>query len=210
MKDGGPYAAAAQQLVNVMEGMTKKVGLPSTSKVIQVTYHGVNPYVAKGDSSLDVILAKVDLHADLYSCKGPDGPWKGTASLGGDLAQIYSIFGLPTSGVLSGNVNFSLNSKSGSPQTFDVKPKFQIQITLDPDAVQNAEHPPQGAGGNDRILGGAVIGTGTWIANGENWADDAALLGPMVPTPSFQVKTVRKDPRCPGATLDDDYFDPNG
>ena len=91
-----------------------------------------------------------------------------------------------------------------------MKPKFQIQITLDPDAVQNAEHPPQGAGGNDRILGGAVIGTGTWIVNGENWADDTIGLGPMVPTPSFQVKTVRQDARCPGATLDDDYFDPNG
>ena len=81
-----------------MEGLTKKVGCRRRPRSIQVTYHGVNPYVAKGDSSLDVILAKVDLHADLYSCKGPDGPWKGTASLGGDLAQIYSIFGLPTSG----------------------------------------------------------------------------------------------------------------
>jgi hypothetical protein len=208
--EGGPYAAAAKQLVNVMEGLTKKVGLPSESKVIQVTYHGVNPYVAKGDSSLDILLAKVQLHADMYSCKGPDGPWKGTVGIGGDLAQIYSIFGMPTSGALSGSVNFSLNSKNSSPQTFDVKPKLQIQITLDPDAVQNAEHPPLGAGGSDRILGGAVIGTGTWVVNGENWADDAAALGPMVPTPEYQVKTVRNDPRCPGSTMDDDFFDPYG
>lgn len=206
----GPYAAAAQELLQVMQGFAAKVGLPSASKTIEVTYHGVNPYVAKGDSSLNVILAQVELQADLYSCKGPEGPWKGTAELGGQLADIYQMFGLPTSGTLSGNVNFSLNAKSSSPQTFDVKPKFQIQITLDPDAVQNAEHPPTGAGGNDRILGGAVIGTGTWVVNGENWADDAALLGPMVPTPEFQLRSEQNDSRCPGSSLSDDFFDPYG
>jgi hypothetical protein len=206
----GPYAAAAQELIQVMQGVAQKVGLPSASTTIDVTYHGANPYVAKGESSLDVILASVHLQADLYSCKGPEGPWKGTATLSGQLADIYKIVGQTTSGTLSGTVNFSLNPQSASPQTFDVQPKFQVQITLDPTAVQDAEHPPTGAGGNDRILSGAVIGKGTWVVNGQNWADDAATLGPLVPTPGFQLRSEQNDSRCPGSSLSDDFFDPYG
>lgn len=218
---GGPAGALVEAAWKFGMAFVKKVGMPAKKWEYPVTYHGSNPYVMWSGGSLYVVFtASIQVSAQVYSCNGVRGPWKGTMSYTGDADPILIAAGrlagadIPSTGTGSGqkiDANFTLDPKSSAPQKVPLGDSpFGLQVTLDPDAIAQADRPEDAGDSFARLKDQLVVGTGEWTIGSLTFTETHLMGVSLVNGSQVQVLAVLRDERCPGSSIWDDAFDPNG
>lgn len=211
----GPRKAALLKAWNIGVAWMKRAGLPTRRLRYQVTYHADSPYVITSNTSLNLFgFASVELDADLYSCTGPGGPWKGKVALTGDPQDLLKFAGqvvgqkVPDSDSVDFPMEFTLNPKSSAPTQIPFGNKLGLTIALDPDAIAAAEHPTSTNDNWDLLTGRLVVGEGSYLSGGIDIRSMADVgSGGLIKNPQYAVVAAVREPRCPGATFWDDRFD---
>ena len=212
---GGVGSAALSKAWDIAVAWMQKVGLPSRRLRYQVSFHAGDPYVITSHTTMEIFgFASVGLDADLYSCTGPGGPWKGTVTLSGSAEAILQYAGklVGAKGATSGSVdfpmNFTLNPGSSQAQHVPFGKDLGLTIALDPDRVDEVEHPQSTNDNWDLLTGNAVVGEGSYLSGGVDLRElgSSAAAG-MVRNPEYAVVAAIRDPRCPGSSYWDDRFD---
>jgi hypothetical protein len=195
--------------------MIKEAGLPSRTLRFPVTYHGNNVYRILGSGWVYIPFAgKVGFGADLLSCDGPKGPWKGSISVSGAAAAILAKLGKdvgyqgPTSGTVTvpGKYPFTLNTKTDQPQTFPFNDKFGILVELDESAIEK-DFTEKGPNGEAQRI--HKIGVAAGVIGGEDLRALSGLVGHLL-SAGLEIPVVADaggDLSCPGASLEQDKFD---
>lgn len=214
LADGvGP--AALSKAWDIAVAWMQKIGLPSRRLRYQVSFHAGDPYVITSHTTMEIFgFASVGLDADLYSCTGPGGPWKGTVTLSGSAEAILQYVGkmVGAKGATSGSVdfpmNFTLNPGSSQAQHVPFGKDLGLTIALDPDRVDEVEHPQSTNDNWDLLTGNAVVGEGSYLSGGVDLRElgSSAAAG-MVQNPEYAVVAAIRDSRCPGSSYWDDRFD---
>jgi len=211
-----PESAALGKAWDIAVAWIQKVGLPSKRLRYPVAFHVNSPYVMTSHTTMLVPgFASVVFDADLYSCTGPAGPWKGGVTLSGDAQALLIAAGKlagadtsKTSGSVTFPLNFTLNPKSSSAQRVAFGDKLGLVIDLDPDAIQTNENPQSLNDTWDRLGNRAIVGDASYTSGGidlRTLSDSSA--GALFQGAEFQVVGVMRDSRCPGASYWDDRFD---
>ena len=212
----GPEGAALSKAWDIAIAWIQKVGLPSRRISYPVSFHANSPYVIAAQTTMQIPgFASVRMDADLYSCQGPAGPWKGTVTLAGEAGAILQMAGnlagadtSHTSGSVTFPMNFTLNADSPSAQPVPFGNKLGLVVDLDPDAIATQEHPQSLNDTWDRLGNRAVVGDGSFTSGGADLRDVAkTTAGGLIQGAEFQVVGVMRDARCPGASYWDDRFD---
>ncbi len=215
---GGPEGALVEAAWKFAMTFVKKVGMPAKMWAYPVTYHGSNPYVMwSGGSMWVVFTASIQVAAQVYSCNGVKGPWKGAMSWTGNADPILVAAGrlsgadIPANAPVGGekiNADFTLDPASAAPQKVPLgSSPFGLQITLDPDAIEQAEHPGDGGDAHARLKDEAVVGHGVWTIGSLTFTETHLMGVSLVNGSEVQVLAVLRDERCPGSSIWDDKFD---
>ncbi len=211
-----PEDAALDKAWDIAIAWLQKVGLPSKRMRYPVSFHANSPYVIQAQTDMQIPgFASVRMDADLYSCQGPAGPWKGSVTLTGAAEAILVMAGnlvgadtSHTSGSVTFPMSFTLNDENASEQRIPFGEKLAMVIDLDPDAVAAQEHPQSLNDTWDRLGNRAVVGDGSYIFGGTDLRDVAGTsAGGLFQGAEYQVVGVMRDARCPGASYWDDRFD---
>jgi hypothetical protein len=215
--DGPTPQAIGMEALTVANRFLQQVGLPHATMKFPVQYHGSDPFVINGDGTLWIpFVGKIGLTAQLYSCAGPGGPWKGTVGFTAKSAEalkwLAGVTGVSASGDGSDTVpvTFSIDPKSGSGQsvTVSAKDQFGLVIHLDTDALATVANPTDQRQEYDRLENQAVVGDGSWTFGGQDLRQLAGLLGNALSSGvTFHVVGVVRDSRCTAASVWDDPFD---
>ncbi len=84
---------------DLLRDVLVKAGLPSQAITLEVTYHGADIIVAKGENNVNFILAEIPrVYVDLVSCTGVAGPFRGSAGYDG----VTSGWMLQAAGAVTG------------------------------------------------------------------------------------------------------------
>jgi hypothetical protein len=208
-----PLAPVVLELEKMINRAVRNHLLPGTTIPYAVSYHLVEPYTSKADGVLNLIMvAGVHVSADLYSCAGPGGPWKGTVhfddALQGGMAALKSMLGVggPDSGTIDKDVSFTLDPSSDQRKSFTLfsgNGSFGMWLQLDPAAIDKLDHPAP-----NLPAASPVVGTGSWTIGGQDVTELASMLGPsMAHGLTLRVVASPDEPRCPTSTVADDPFD---
>ncbi len=204
---GVPEVLASVAWTSILN-MIKKMSLPSIVVTIPVTYHGSNVYRILGDGSMIFFpIGSVGLSSDLYSCKGPRGPWQGTISITGASDGALAALGLPK-GSATDHVkgSFILNEQATEPQKFPFTSKYGVVVELDKDAVEKGFQ----IKGNYAKEGTRMrqIGVASWLIGGQDVRVAAGMLGSLLSRGTeIPVEAADGDLRCPGTAIYQDPFD---
>ncbi len=107
----GAVTFAIGKTFELLKDLLVKVGLPSQAIALEVDYHGIDIIVAKGENSVNLILADIPrVYVDLVSCAGEAGPFVGSAGYdgvtsSGMLKAAGAITGVPVPAEFSGKDN---------------------------------------------------------------------------------------------------------
>lgn len=212
----GPEAAALAKAWSLAVTWMQKVGLPTRRLKYPVTYHATSPYVIQGKTDVQAIIAQASLAADLYSCGGPGGPWKGTITLSGEAgapliaaAKIAGATVDKTTGAVTVPVSFTLDPTTSRDQTIPLFTGIDLLVNLDPGAIKATEEPQSAGDTFDRLNNRAVIGDASYRSGGEDMRTVMHTYGQLITGADMPVVGVIRDGRCPGATYWDDPFDGN-
>lgn len=206
-------AAAVAVAFKVIVAMLKEAGLPAETLEFPVTYHGSNVYRIFGDGELSLLgFANVPLAADLYSCNGAEGPWKGSITIKGSadylLKAVGESFNIDTSGSgeVTAKANFMLNPQTAQEQTFDFTDKYGLVVQLDEAAVDGGLQTTSGTGTVAERM--RRIGWASWKIGGQDVRALAGMMGGfMSHSLDLPVEAVPGDLRCSGTAIYQNDFD---
>jgi hypothetical protein len=197
-KPGAVYGMAFDKIYDLAMAAIKRAGLPSQQITITVKYHGSDIYIAKGEREIFAFFLFMGLGADIYTCEGLNGQWRGQAGITStrksplEFAHITvaSWFGINYEGIqedeqMMSEVNFMINPAGES--LIDLHPKLKLSGIMEINRLPvEDEHLDGPVGEIEMLFGGFSF-------------SDSELGGASFTIP---VVGVAEDPRCPGGGYD--------
>jgi hypothetical protein len=180
-------------------GLLSNWALPTAHITLNIGRHAPDIYVIKGSSpDLTLLMVNLPVFADLYSCGGLKGPWKGRAGAtiqGNEWTDAMTTI-LQEAPVgthpINEEVTLELDPTSTTPQERPVTEWMNLEVTI--------TNPPK----NGEHLNG-IVGSTDFTINGGSTEAIASMLG--ISSTNYCVKGVPHDPRCPDADPEQDTFD---
>jgi hypothetical protein len=195
LKNPGGFAAG--KTWDLAISALKRAGLPSQTRTIKVGYHGVDIYVAKGETGLFLLYVTAPVQLDIYTCNGLGGTWHGTGGLGGDtktilggLAETLTDTSIPENvKLIVEDFTFTIDP-TADENKFDINPALKIYGIMRISQVQIAAHRAVKVGQNV----GHPVGEVEVYFNGVPLTLLSFGAGTVYP-----LYSVPRDPRCPAS-----------
>ena len=178
-----------------------KAGLPTQSIPVNVTYHGSDIVIAKGESSVNLLVVELPrVYVDLVSCAGVEGPYTGTGGYEMDVEDFYregwhSLLGIdaPDKAAEDKEILPVEVADNGQPQRFLIAqgnggPFLEGEITLIPRSRRESP-----------ILAHKYVLYDGWKVGRPAGEIEILIAGKSFPFNdlSWPVIQVREDTRCP-------------
>lgn len=197
-KPGAVYGMAFDKIYELALAAIKRAGLPSQQIAISVKHHGSDIYIAKGEREIFAIWTFLGMGADLYTCDGLDGQWKGQAGISStrksplESAQITVAgwLGLNYEGVPEGeqvmpDVRFIIHP--AGENLIDLSPELKLSGIVSITRLPVEDEHLDGQVGQIEILFGGFSFSASELGG-------ASFIIPVI--------GVTEDPRCPGGGYD--------
>jgi hypothetical protein len=192
-----PAEFAASKTWDLAISAFQKAGLPSETHTIKVGYHGVDIYVAKGETNLWLLYVTAPVKLDIYTCTGLTGDWIGTGGLGGDTKaflgeKVEQVFGIPVPEnvkYIQENFHFMINPEV-EENIIDINPEIKMTGIVRISQAQIAA--------NRAIQLGKTVGRPVGEVEVEINSVPVSLLSFGAGT-VYPVYSVPRDPRCPSS-----------
>lgn len=135
-------------VISILLAAVTKAGLPSKSDTITITYHGNDIYTSKPQFSFNTggAIDAGSITADLCTCEGVKGTWKGTSTMNVDpqamIQLVGRIFGKNFTTGKASNPKVQFDGESDhKPTILNAAGKVKVQATLEIDrTMKKDEH----------------------------------------------------------------------